>query len=131
MIYVIAGNEPQAYDWINRKLEERIRNGEFPNEIDEYKYVHSPVVLRGIHDPHGIFIGTWRDRKDLKEIVKILFFASMGKNEAIKKLYEDLHNEPAGVAIAAKVLADEIDNEVLRNVMNGQRQHPSWCEDNE
>lgn len=118
MIYVIAGTEPQAYDWINRKLEERIRNGEFPNQIDEYKYVHSPMVLRGIQDPHGIFIGTWRDRKDLKEIVEVLLYASHGKNQTIKKLYEDLTKESAPVAVAAKILADEIDNEVMAKIMN-------------
>ena len=118
MIYVIAGTEPQAYEWINRKLEERIRNGEFPNEIDEYKYVHSPIVLRGIQDPHGIFIGTWRDRKDLKEIVEALLYASYGKNQTIKKLYEDLTKESAPVAVAAKILAEEIDNEVLAKIMN-------------
>ena len=118
MIYVIAGTEPQAYDWINRKLEERIRNGEFPNQIDEYKYVHSPTVLRGIQDPHGIFIGTWKDRKDLKEIVEALLYASHGKNQTIKKLYEDLTKESAPVAVAAKILADEIDNEVMAKIMN-------------
>ena len=118
MIYVIAGTEPQAYDWINRKLEERIRNGEFPNQIDEYKYVHSPTVLRGIQDPHGIFIGTWKDRKDLKEIVEALLYASHGENQTIKKLYEDLTKESAPVAVAAKILADEIDNEVMAKIMN-------------
>lgn len=116
MIYVIAGTEPQAYEWINRKLEERIRNGEFPNQIDEYKYVHSPIVLRGIQDPHGIFIGTWRDRKDLKEIVEVLLYASYGKNQTIKKLYEDLTKESAPVAVAAKILAEEIDNEVIARI---------------
>ena len=91
MIYVIAGTEPQAYEWINRKLEERIRNGEFPNQIDDYKYVHSPDILRGIRNPHGIFLGTWRDRRDIKEIVQMLMVCSDGTNQALKDIWMDLN----------------------------------------
>jgi len=126
MMYVIAGTETQAYNWINSKLEERIRNGEFPNQIDEYKYVHSANVLRGIKNPHGIFVGTWRERKDIKEIVEALLYSTMGVNETISKLYQQLTRQSPAVAVASKALSDEIDNEVLRNALNGKRINSSW-----
>ena len=72
MIYVIAGTEAQAYEYINRKLEESISNGLNPVNIQEYKYVHSPDVFRGIRDPSGVFIGTWESRKDMEEIFQAL-----------------------------------------------------------
>ncbi len=92
MIFVIAGTESQAYDYINRKLEERIRNGEFPNQIDEYKYVHSPVVFKGVQNPHGVFIGTWQERKDIIEIVEAILVSSIKNNPVIQKIYQELKN---------------------------------------
>lgn len=34
--------------------------------------VHSPDQLRGMRDPTGIFVGTWRERKDIFEILNAL-----------------------------------------------------------
>lgn len=92
MIFVIAGTEPQAYEYINRKLEERIRNGELPNQIDDYKYVHNANVIRGIEDPHGVFIGTWKDRKDIKDIVSILMVSSRAQNKVLNEIWMELNN---------------------------------------
>lgn len=94
MIYVIAGNEPQAYEYINRKLEERILAGENLNKIDDYKYVHSANVLRGIEDPHGVFIGTWRDREDIRDIIAILMTASRAQNQALNGIWLELNGLP-------------------------------------
>lgn len=93
MIFVIAGTEPQAYEYINRKLEERIRNGELPNQIDDYKYVHNANVLRGIQDPHGVFIGTWKDRKDIRDIVSILMTTSRAKNQTLNAIWMELNEK--------------------------------------
>lgn len=76
MKYIIAGKEPEAYEYINRKLEERIRNGEKVSSIDDYKYVHSIDVLRGIRNPTGVFIGTWIERKDLAGIFQTLLYST-------------------------------------------------------
>ena len=89
MIYVIAGNEPEAYEYINRKLQERISNGD--TKIDDYKYVHDALVLRGIENPHGVFIGTWRQRKDIRDIVSILMTSTRAKNDALNGIWMELN----------------------------------------
>lgn len=89
MIYVIAGNEPEAYEYINRKLQERISNGD--TKIDDYKYVHDALVLRGIENPHGVFIGTWRQRKDIKDIVSVLMTSTRAKNEALNGIWMEIN----------------------------------------
>lgn len=89
MIYVIAGTEVQAYEYINRKLQERISNGD--TKIDDYKYVHDANVLRGIEDPHGVFIGTWRARKDIRDIVSILMTSTRAKNQALNAIWMELN----------------------------------------
>jgi hypothetical protein len=72
MMYVIAGTEPQAYEWINEEIQERINNGEPMTSIQDYQYVHSVDVLRGAINPRGIFVGTWYERKDMNEIFQTL-----------------------------------------------------------
>lgn len=91
MIFVVAGTEPQAYEYINRKLEERLRNGEEVSKVDDYKYVHGPDVLRGVRDPRGVFIGTWRERKDIKEIVETLLMQSVHVNPTLGKIWKELN----------------------------------------
>lgn len=125
MIFVIAGTDAQAYYWINKKIEERIRNGETVSKISEYKYVHNANVLRGIKHPKGVFIGTWRQRKDIKEIIEALLHSTMGVNETISKLYQEFRKQSPAVAVASKALSDEIDKEVLRNLLNGQKSNSS------
>lgn len=125
MIFVIAGTDAQAYQWINQNVAERIRNGETVSKFSEYMYVHNANVLRGIKHPKGIFIGTWRQRKDIKEIIEALLHSTMGVNQTISKLYQELIKQSPAVAVASKALSDEIDNEVLRNMLNGQRNNSS------
>lgn len=93
MIFVIAGNEPEAYDYINRKLEERIRNGDSVSKIDDYKYVHDVKVLRGIENPKGVFIGSWKQRVDIKDIVQQLMIASRSKNPTLTNIWLELINQ--------------------------------------
>lgn len=93
MIFVIAGNEPEAYEYINRKLEERIRNGDSVSKIDDYKYVHSESVLRGVNDPKGVFIGSWKNRPDIKDIVQTLMVATKSKNPTLTKIWLELVND--------------------------------------
>lgn len=132
MIYVIAGNHEQAYDYINRKLEERIRNGETVSKIGDYKYVDGVNTLKGIYDPRGVFIGTWRERKDIKDILLILNINSENKNPVLKKMWEEVNgsivknkltkvpggwiNEQLAIDNAANLLAKAIDQEVLENL---------------
>ena len=97
MIYVVAGNHEQAYEYINRKLEERIRNGEQVSKVDDYTYVRDVNVLRGILNPKGVFIGSWKERKDIKDIVQQLMVSQSHVNPVLIKIWKEVRNEPVRV----------------------------------
>jgi hypothetical protein len=121
-VYVVAGNHDQAYEYINRKIAERISNGETVNKIGDYVYLDKVNRLRGVSNPHGVFIGTWRDRPDILDIVFELIMHSTDPTrlrEIHDELYKNLTEEQKrmeSIKKAAKSLSDEIDQEVLKNL---------------
>lgn len=127
MIFVIAGNQEQAYQYINRKIEERVKNGEEVSKINDYKYVYDVTTLRGIHNPRGVFIGTWKKRKDIFDIVSTLRQNCNPPNKALIKIWQDLTIEDnktdwsqvynGEISMAAKMLSDAIDAEVLHKMI--------------
>ena len=83
--YIIAGNYDQYCTWAADKM-----------SVNNCRYVSSINVLRGIRDPHGVFIGTWYERKDIYDILLILLTASSVENTEIRKAikyYEDKRYE--------------------------------------
>lgn len=56
--YVIAGNYKEYKYFIDKK--------KFNPE--EYVYVNDADSLRGLHDIHGYYVGTWRSRQDIDSI---------------------------------------------------------------
>ena len=87
-IYVVAGTRWEAKGWIMQDIEKK-----YPNDpsvtISHYVYVDSPNKLRGLNDPHGVFIGTWRSRSDIKEIVETLLQCCY-RNPALEKIHQEL-----------------------------------------
>ena len=126
MIYVVAGNHEQAYQYINRKLEERIRNGELVSvsKVDDYTYVRDVNTLRGISNPKGVFIGSWKERKDIKDIVQQLMVTQTHVNPTLIKIWKQVRDKPSsavpqpsqGILRGAEMLAQAIDEEVLANI---------------
>lgn len=66
--FVIAGNSQQYLEFVKRKVTEK-----WPNDtsvsMSNFIYVDHPEKLRGWTNPHGWFIGTWKERKDIKEVL--------------------------------------------------------------
>lgn len=91
-IYVVAGNHNEAYEYINRKIAERISNGETPNKIGDYVYVESIGRLTGISNPHGVFVGSWRERKDILDIVFELIMHST-ESTKLREIHDELFKE--------------------------------------
>lgn len=79
--WVIAGNSQQYMDWL------RIYN----HNRMEYRYVDSVDAIRGYRDPHGIFIGTYYTRPDIKQIMLQLQVATTGTNPAFDKAWERIN----------------------------------------
>ena len=68
---VIAGTEHEAKYWIIQDLGKKYPNNTSLS-MSDYIIVHNQDQLRGMRDPKGIFVGTWRERKDIFEILNML-----------------------------------------------------------
>ena len=99
--YVIAGDHYEFLEyrekWRARRITETERTGETFSMADCVD-VHSPSVLIGVKDPHGVFIGTWRSLPNIKEIVQHLLIASVNSlNPTLQKIYKNIeYDELAG-----------------------------------
>jgi len=60
--YIIAGNAKEYMDYVKGK------------NPDDYRYVTSPQLIVRTLNPHGKFIGSFRKRKDLRQIVSTIKF---------------------------------------------------------
>jgi hypothetical protein len=69
--FIVAGNHSEYKDWVFKN------RSRFPdNNLNDFIYVHSLIVLRGYANPHGFFIGTFRSRVDLYDIVQTIIMCS-------------------------------------------------------
>lgn len=92
--FVIAGNNNQYLNFVKEKV-----TAGWPIDtslsMSNFHYVDHPDKLRGFANPRGYFVGTWRERKDIKDIVSILAYSytteKMHDNLA-KIIYEVLQN---------------------------------------
>lgn len=124
-VFVISGNHEQFADYVRDKP---------LNGNKKYVYVADVIYLRGIVNPHGVFIGTWRNRADILEIIDQLRISSSNHNPVLDRLRNEVAWDPKikgktitgvwldeyddSVKHAAAMMAKEIDAEVLRQVMN-------------
>jgi hypothetical protein len=111
--WVIAGNHDQYQQYVNRKSK----------EIDgvQFSYVSRVEILRGLRNPHGVFIGSWRRRDDILEILDVLMVSTTTDTSKLYRLKKEVwaqatHHQisKAAVSSAAQRLADAIDQEVLK-----------------
>jgi hypothetical protein len=106
-IYVIAGTAREATEWMKNNLQKRILNGENVIGMSEYAYVTGVDTLRGIRNPHGVFIGSWKERLDIFQIVEALMLSSIYVNRPLQKIYNDLKPQVRGKQ-ATSILIDEL-----------------------
>lgn len=127
-IFVIAGNLAEAKDWIRKDIEARTSRGESIT-LSHYIYVDSTTRVKGYLNPSGVFVGTWRSRRDIKEIVDLLILASPQRNPKLHLIREELRigsprptpkrfvgkglNQPQAIEQAANDLAKHIDQHLL------------------
>ena len=121
-IFVIAGNHHQFAKWRMEKLNDPAwmdKNDIFRTaDIVSVENVRS---LIGISDPHGVFIGTWRERDDILEILDELAIRVHQNSKIIQlksQIWQTATNQQR-VHQASKALAAEIDKEVLKQLMIG------------
>ena len=89
-IFVIAGNFEQANDWMKKDIKRRWEAGETSITLSHYIYVDSPTRVKGHLNPHGVFVGSWRQRKDILDIALTLSLSSNPRNDAITNIIREL-----------------------------------------
>jgi hypothetical protein len=70
--YVICGTRQEYNEFIQKKALELFGQGDTSVSLSQFVYVNSSDQLIGRVDPHGWFIGTWRDRSNIHEILHVL-----------------------------------------------------------
>ena len=88
--YVVCGNRNEFNEFIKRKAFELFGQGNTSISLSQFVHVDSVDKIRGIHEPTGWFYGTWRERSDIKNILKVLMVCSTTKNDMINDLYWEL-----------------------------------------
>jgi hypothetical protein len=89
-ILVIAGNFSEATSWVMKECARRIAAGEQSVCMSQYSYINNSLMIRGLRDPSGVFVGTWRDRSDIREIVRNLHYACTIVNPALENIRKSL-----------------------------------------
>lgn len=92
---VIAGNDAQARNWIGQNITDYANTHGTWRSLSDYITVNDANKLRGFNDPHGVFIGTWYERTDIREILTILSQCSNGSIQITKaiQVYGEYVNE--------------------------------------
>ncbi len=69
-IFIVAGNYQQYKDWVKRNID-RLYQADPSRSISlsNFVYVSAADTFRGQRKVHGYFVGTFRDRPDINEIV--------------------------------------------------------------
>ena len=80
--FVIAGTKHEADYWIITDLSKKYPFNTSMS-MSDYVYVASPEKLKGISDPHGVFIGTWYERPDMLEVIQTLRHCTRVRNEKL------------------------------------------------
>jgi hypothetical protein len=111
-VWVICGNSSEYHNYVRSKP---------LNEDKKYHYVGDVYTLRGYSNPHGVFVGSWKHRHDIIDIIDQLIISSTDNSDNLIKIKRDLiKNATAstayniGVSRAAQALSDAIDDEVLK-----------------
>lgn len=76
--YVVAGTKQEFDAYILSKSMLMFAAGETSISLSHFVYVSSPDTLRGIEDPRGWFIGSYKQRKDIRDIIHAIMIAQRG-----------------------------------------------------
>lgn len=69
--YVIAGNRVEFENFRINKCTELSKEGKTVS-YSNFVFVADPIQLRGVSSPHGWFIGSWRTRDNIRQIIQAL-----------------------------------------------------------
>lgn len=101
-IFVIAYSKAEADHWIKSNIDKRIKQGTTTISLSEYVYVDDAIRIRGIRDPHGVFVGRWRERLDIVDIVENLLANSVHVNKELQRIRDEITPRPIKITIGQR-----------------------------
>ena len=101
-IFVIAYSKAEAIHCIKSNIDKRIKQGTTTISLSEYVYVDGAIRIRGIRDPHGVFVGRWRGRLDIVDIVENLLMNSIHVNKTLERIRDEITSRPSKITIGQR-----------------------------
>jgi hypothetical protein len=81
--YVICGTRDEFVKFAMEKSADMWMTGNTSVSLSNFVYVNGTEQLKGVSSPHGWFIGSWRDRSNIHEIIFQLGYSYRGVGEKI------------------------------------------------
>jgi hypothetical protein len=103
-IFVIAGNSREADIWIRADCDKRWAAGDSNVTLSEYVTVTNADRLRGYTNPHGRFVGNWRYRPDILDVLQTLISRTIPANITLINLFNNINQPRLSIEIDPKVL---------------------------
>ena len=90
--FVICGTRQEYNEFIQKKALELFGQGDTSVSLSDFVYVNSSEQLVGRVDPHGWFVGTWKDRSNIHEILHEMRMRYYSKElpEGLKKAINEI-----------------------------------------
>ena len=76
--YVVAGNYNEYLEYAKNHAVK------YPDEKRRILFVQDQETFRGVENPEGILIGTWRNRLDIKTVLHVLYVCTKDIQRARK-----------------------------------------------
>jgi hypothetical protein len=89
-LFIVTGNRQEFEVFIRKKADDLVKEG-YSISLSDFVYVSSHETFLGHRNVHGWFCGTYRQRKDLREIVmQIRVTNNIPSSEAILPALNEL-----------------------------------------
>lgn len=70
-VFVVSGTHDQYKNWVKTNMPKYYSANQSVS-LSNFVYVSGPEVMRGFNKVHGVFTGTYKDRPDIREIVRMI-----------------------------------------------------------
>lgn len=87
-IYVIALTYDEFMKYIRDDCDRRVRSGQTTVSLSEYVFVDSQYKLLGVREAHGVFVGSYKKRPDLYDLVTAISLSYAPDMDPISKYNE-------------------------------------------
>lgn len=86
--FIVCGNYDQFRVFSDKKYRELTNSG-YPIQRTDFIFANVESI-RGHRNPIGWFYGTWRDRKDIDEIITHLRISHSNPNVVLERLHREV-----------------------------------------